>query len=47
MAHDLSGRKVAILIAPSGTEHSELAQPMEAVERAGGEVVVTSRTTAW
>ena len=38
MTHDLSGRKVAILIAPVGTEHSELTQPMEAVERAGGEV---------
>jgi protease I len=40
MEHDLHGRKVAILIAPEGTEHSELTQPLKAVEDAGAEVTL-------
>jgi protease I len=40
MSHDLSGKRVAILVAPKGTEHSELARPMEAVEDAGGHVTL-------
>jgi protease I len=38
MAHDLTGKHVAILVAPKGTEHVELAEPRDAVERAGGRV---------
>jgi protease I len=40
MPHDLSGRRVAILVAPRGTEHVELQRPMEAVEDAGGDVTL-------
>jgi protease I len=40
MRHDISGKKVAILIAPIGTEHVELTHPMEAAERAGAEVTL-------
>jgi protease I len=40
MEHDLHGRKVAILIAPQGTEHSELTRPLKAVEDAGAEVTL-------
>jgi protease I len=40
MERDLHGRKVAILIAPAGTEHSELTRPMKAVEDAGAEVTL-------
>lgn len=40
MAHDLTGKHVAILVAPKGTEHVELAEPKAAVERAGGRVSV-------
>jgi protease I len=40
MAHDLTGKHVAILVAPKGTEHVELAEPKAAVERAGGRTSV-------
>ena len=36
----LQGKKIAVLIAPRGTEDPEFAQPKAAVEGAGGEVVV-------
>jgi protease I len=40
MEHALHGRKVAILIAPAGTEHRELTRPLKAVEDAGAEVTL-------
>jgi protease I len=44
VAHDLTGKHVAILIAPKGTEHVEFAEPKKAVEGAGGRTsVVGSR----
>ena len=42
MANDLSGKKVAILIAPKGTEQVEFERPKEAVENAGARVDVVS-----
>lgn len=36
----LEGKKIAILIAPRGTEDVEFAKPKQAVEDAGGTVVV-------
>jgi len=42
----LEGRKVAVLIAPRGTEDPEFAKPKAAVEKAGGEVVVVGLDTA-
>ena len=42
MTHDLTGKHVAILVAPKGTEHVEFAEPKAAVERAGGRVSVVS-----
>jgi hypothetical protein len=39
VANELQGRKVAILIAPVGTEQVEFVQPKEAVEAGGAEVV--------
>ena len=41
----LDGRKIAILIAPRGTEEPEFAKPKAAVEEAGGIVTVISLTT--
>ncbi len=38
----LSGRNIAILIAPRGTEDPEFTQPKAAVEKAGGSVTVIS-----
>ncbi len=38
----LAGKKIAILIAPRGTEEPEFAQPKAAVEAAGGAVTVVS-----
>ena len=43
MAHDLSGKHVAILVAPKGTEHVELAEPKAAVERAGGRTSIVGQ----
>ena len=40
MAGQLQGRKVALLLAPEGTEQPEFEQPRDAVEKAGGEVTV-------
>ncbi|MBW6525077.1 type 1 glutamine amidotransferase [Sphingomonas sp. RHCKR47] len=41
----LQGKKIAILIAPRGTEEPEFAQPKAAVEQAGGTVTVVSLET--
>jgi protease I len=38
----LSNKKIAILIAPRGTEDPEFAQPKDAVEKAGAQAVVIS-----
>lgn len=38
----LDGKKIAILIAPRGTEEPEFTQPKEAVEKAGATVTVIS-----
>jgi protease I len=38
----LRGRKVAILIAPQGTEQAEFAEPKKAVEKAGADIDVIS-----
>ncbi len=40
MANELQGRKVAILLAPVGTEQVEFVQPKQAVEEAGATVDV-------
>jgi protease I len=42
MTMKLDGKKIAILIAPRGTEEPEFAQPKSAVEQAGGTVTVIS-----
>ena len=41
----LDGKKIAILIAPRGTEEPEFAKPKAAVEEAGGTVTVISLDT--
>ena len=45
MADDLQGRKVAILLAPVGTEQVEFTEPKKAVEDAGAEVDVVGIQT--
>ena len=40
MANELQGRKVAILLAPEGTEQDEFVQPKAAVHDAGATVDV-------
>ena len=40
MANELQGKKVAILLAPVGTEQAEFTEPKKAVEDAGGTVEV-------
>ncbi len=40
MANELQGKKVAILLAPVGTEQVEFTEPKKAVEEAGAEVDV-------
>lgn len=40
MANELQGKKVAILLAPAGTERVEFTEPKKAVEEAGAEVDV-------
>lgn len=45
MANELQGRKVAILIAPVGTEQVEFTEPKKAVEDAGAEVDVVGIQT--
>jgi len=42
MANELQGKKVAILIAPAGTEQVEFTEPKKAVENAGASVDVIS-----
>jgi protease I len=41
----LSGRKIAILLAPEGTEQAEFTEPRKAVESAGAEVDVIGAET--
>jgi protease I len=41
----LEGKKIAILIAPRGTEEPEFAKPKAAVEQAGGQITVISLQT--
>jgi protease I len=45
MANELQGRKVALLLAPVGTEQVEFTQPKQAVEDAGAEVDVVGIQT--
>src|SRR5918997_653329 len=45
MANELQGRKVAILLAPVGTEQVEFTEPKKAVEDAGAEVDVVGVQT--
>ncbi len=45
MANELQGRKVAILLAPVGTEQVEFTEPKKAVEDAGAEVDVVGIQT--
>ncbi len=45
MADELSGRKVAILLAPVGTEQVEFTEPKKAVEKAGATVDVVGIET--
>ena len=45
MANELQGRKVAILIAPVGTEQVEFVQPRQAVQDAGATVEVVGLQT--
>lgn len=40
MANELQGRKIAILLAPKGTEQAEFDEPKKAVEEAGAKVDV-------
>jgi protease I len=42
MANELQGSKIALLIAPKGTEQVEFTEPKKAVENAGGTVEVIS-----
>jgi len=42
MSDQLNDRRIAILIAPRGTEEPEFVQPKQAVENAGGSVTVVS-----
>ena len=45
MANELQGRKIAILIAPVGSEQAEFVQPRQAVEEAGADVDVIGLQT--
>lgn len=45
MANELQGRKVAILLAPVGTEQVEFTEPKQAVEDAGADVDVVGIQT--
>ena len=45
MANELAGRKVALLIAPEGTEEPEFSEPKKALEAAGATVHVVSTQT--
>ncbi len=45
MTNDLTGKKIAFLVAPEGVEQVELTQPWEAVQQAGGTPVLVSTET--
>jgi protease I len=45
MANELSGKKIAFLVANEGVEQVELTRPWEAVEQAGGEPVLVAPET--
>lgn len=45
MADELRGRRVAVLLAPAGTEQVEFTEPRKAVENAGASVTVVSTQT--
>jgi len=45
VANELQGRKIAILIAPVGSEQAEFVQPRQAVEEAGADVDVIGLQT--
>ena len=45
MANELQGKRIAILIAPKGTEQVEFERPKRAVEEAGASVTVISAET--
>jgi protease I len=45
MANELSGKKIAFLVANEGVEQVELTRPWEAVEQAGGEPVLVATET--
>ncbi len=42
MANELNGKRIALLIAPKGTEQVEFERPRQAVQQAGGTVEVLS-----
>lgn len=42
MTEQLSGTRVAVLVAPEGAEQVELTEPVEAVRNAGGQVEIVS-----
>lgn len=42
MAHDLTGKHVAFLVADKGTEHIELVEPVRGVLEAGGDTTLVS-----
>jgi protease I len=45
MAQELSGKRIAFLVAPEGIEQVELTEPWQAVQDAGGEPVLVSTST--
>ena len=45
MAQELSGKRIAFLVAPEGIEQVELTEPWKAVKDAGGEPVLVSTQT--
>ena len=45
MANELNGTRVALLIAPAGTEEPEFTEPRKALESAGAEVTVVGLDT--
>lgn len=45
MANELQGRKIAILLAPAGTEQPEFTEPRKAVQNAGASVEVIGAQT--
>src|SRR3978361_1515205 len=45
MAQELSGKRIAFLVAPEGIEQVELTEPWKAVQGAGGQPVLVSTQT--